>query len=214
MRILSTGTSKEVKFNFFFDGVSRPLLLVLMSEDLSLRSLFLLYNSTFSSFFHLPTNPFAVRASSPFIYFWALNSRSVIEVGGVFPNEKTRLVLFNSAWKVVIITRSFALSISNTALLKRFTYSLKVSLSCCFTVSRYKGCLLWRCLPMKCQTKELLNCSKLAINNASSLLNHTLATPLRVVGKDLQITSSGVCWRFNIALNAPMWSRVSIIIGL
>ena len=37
--------------------------------------------------------------------------------------------------------------------------------------------------------------------------NHTLATPLRVVGNDLQITLSGVCWRFNVILNAPMWSR-------
>ena len=45
---------------------------------------------------------------------------------------------------------------------------------------------------MKWQTKESLNWSKFAIKDDSSLLNQTQAAPLRVVGKDLHITSSGV----------------------
>ena len=116
--------------------------------------------------------------------------RFVIVAGGVFPKEKTRSL--------------FASSISNTALLKHFTYSLRVSLSCCFIVSRYEVGLLWRWPLMKCRTKELLRCLKFAIDAAGSLLNHTLAAPLKVAGNDLQITSSQVYWRFNTVLNAPM----------
>ena len=115
--------------------------------------------------------------------------RFVIVVGGVFPKEKTRSL--------------FASSISNTALLKHFTYSLRVSPSCCFTI-RYEVGLLWRWPPMKWQTKESLSCLKFAIDAVDNLLNHTLAAPLRVAGNDMQITSFGVCWRFNIVLNAPM----------
>lgn len=91
--IFSTGISKGVKFNFFFDA-SRLLLLTLLSEELSLQSLFLLFKSVLSSFFHLPIHPFTVKASSRFIYFWALNNRSLIEVGGVFPKEKMKSGLF------------------------------------------------------------------------------------------------------------------------
>ena len=95
MRILSTGSSKGVKFNFFFNDVSKPLLLVLVSLSLSLRSFYLPLDLVFSSFFRLPLNPFTINASSPFMYFCALNNRFVIEVGGVFPREKTRSRLFN-----------------------------------------------------------------------------------------------------------------------
>lgn len=211
IRILSIGISKGV--NFFLDDASRLLLLALVSEELSLWSLFLLCKSIFSYFFRLVTNPFAINVSSPFIYFWALNSRSVIEVGGVFPQEKMKSGLFNLAWKFIIITWSSASSISNTALFKHFTYSFRVSLSFCFKISRYEVGLLCHWPPIKCQTKESLNCSKFAIDDADSLLNDTLVAPLRVAGKDLQITSSKVCWRFNIVLNALMWSRGSLVLS-
>ena len=181
MRNLSTSISKEVKFKFFFDGTSRLLLPALGSEGLALWSLFLLYDSTLFSFFRLPINPFAVSESSPFIYFCALNIKFVIKVGGVFTREKTRSRLFNPTWKVIITTWSSVSSISNTALLKHFTYSLKVSPSCCFTASRYEVGLLWHWPPMKCQTKEFLNYSKFAIDTVGNLLNHTHAAPLRVV---------------------------------
>ena len=180
---------------------------ILLTRGSILLLLLFVLELSISSILHLPSTPFAVNASSPFMYFWALNKRSVIVVGRVFPREKTRSGLFNPAWKVVINTWS----ISNTALLKRFTYSLKVSPSCCFTVSRYKVGLLWRWPPMKWHTKESLSCLKFTIDAVGNLLNHTLVAHLRVVGNDLQITSSRVYWRFNIVFNAPMWSRASLV---
>ena len=136
MRILSMGISKGVKFNFFFDNASRPLLLILASVRLSLHSFYLLWDSTPSSSFRLLVSPFAVSMSSIFMYFCALNNKFVIEVRGVFPREKTRSGLISPTWKVVIITCSSPSSISRTALLNHFTYSLKVSPSCYFTVNR------------------------------------------------------------------------------
>jgi len=47
--------------------------------------------------------------------------------------------------------------------------------------------------PNEMATKESLNYSKFMIDVAGSLLNHTLAAPLRVARNNLQITSSGVC---------------------
>ena len=44
------------------------------------------------------------------------------------------------------------------------------------------------------------------MEDAGNLLNHTLAAPLKVAGKDLQMTSSRVCWRFKIVLKASIWS--------
>ena len=189
----------------------RIFVVILWLGEWSFFSFFLCWSSSISSIPRFPSTPFAVNASSLFMYFWALNRRSVIVVGGVFPREKMRLGLFSLAWKVIIITWSFASSISNTALLKHFIYSLWVSLSCCFIVSRYEVDLLWRRPPMKWRTKELLSCSKFAIDAASNLLNHTLVAPLRVARNDLQITSFGVYWRFNIVLNAPMWFRESLV---
>ena len=65
--------------------------------------------------------------------------------------------------------------------------------------------------PMKWQTNESLSCSKFATEDASNLLNHTLAALLRVAGKDLQITLFEVCWRFKIVLKALMWLRGSFV---
>jgi len=64
---------------------------------------------------------------------------------------------------------------------------------------------------MKCQTKRSLNYSKLVIDDMGNLLNHTLVAPLKVAVKDLHITLSGVCWRFNIVSNAPIWFRGSLV---
>ena len=158
----------------------------------SFFSFFLCWSLSISSIFRLPSIPFTVNASSPFMYFCTLNRRFVTVVGRVFFREKKRSRLFNLAWKVVIITWLFASSISNTALLKHFTYSLRVSPSCCFTV-RYEMGLLWRWPPMKWQTKESLSCLKFTIDVVGSLLNHSLAAPLMVARNDMQITSFGVC---------------------
>ena len=65
--------------------------------------------------------------------------------------------------------------------------------------------------PIKCQTNKSLNYLKFAIDDTGSLLNHTLMAPLSVVGKDLHITSSGVCCRFSIILKAPIWLTRSLL---
>ena len=59
-----------------------------------------------------------------------------MEVGGVFPNEKIRSRLLSPARKVIMMIWSSTLSISNTALLNRFTQSLKLSPSCCLIVNK------------------------------------------------------------------------------
>lgn len=102
IRILFASITKVVNFKFFFE-TSGLFLLDLESNEWSLRSFFLFYESLISSFFHLLAKPFVVKASSPFIYFWALNNRSFIEVGGVFPREKMKSGEFSPAWKVVIM---------------------------------------------------------------------------------------------------------------
>ena len=43
------------------------------------------------------------------------------------------------------------------------------------------------------------------------MLNQTLTAPLRVAGKDLQITSFGVCYRFKMVLKALIWSMGSFV---
>ena len=63
---------------------------------------------------------------------------------------------------------------------------------------------------MKCRTKESLNFLKLASEDDTNLLNQTQAAHLKVVGKDLHMTSSGVCCRFNNALKDSMWSSGSV----
>lgn len=80
MRILSIGISGGVKFNQFFT-VSGLVLLARLSKGLNLRPFFLFCKSIFSSFFRLLVGLLVAKASSPFTYFWALNSRSIIDCG-------------------------------------------------------------------------------------------------------------------------------------
>ena len=129
---------------------------ILLMREQSFFSFFLCWSSLISSILHLPSIPFAINASSLFMYFWALNIRSVIIVGGVFPREKTRSGLFNPTWKVVTITWLFATSISNTALLKCFTYFLRVSPYYCFIISRCKVSPLWHWPPNEMADKRVI----------------------------------------------------------
>ena len=46
---------------------------------------------------------------------------------------------------------------------------------------------------MKYAKKALLNCSKLSIDDVGNLVNHSLAAPLRVVGKERHRISLGGC---------------------
>ena len=53
---------------------------------------------------------------------------------------------------------------------------------------------------MKWHKKALLNCSKLSTNDVGNFMNHSLVTPLRVVGKEQHNISSGGCWRPSVVL--------------
>ena len=47
--------------------------------------------------------------------------------------------------------------------------------------------------PMKWHKKALLNYLKLSMDEVDNVVNHSLATPFRVVGKELHGISSGSC---------------------
>ena len=51
-------------------------------------------------------------------------------------------------------------------------------------VSKWFAGLFGRCPPMKCCKKALPNCSKLSMDDVGNFVNHSLAAPLRVVGKE------------------------------
>ena len=68
-------------------------------------------------------------------------------------------------------------------------------------VSRWSAVLFGRCPLTKWQTKEPLSCLKLSMDDVGSLLNHSQAASLRVVGKERHRISSGGYWRPNVILN-------------
>ena len=76
-------------------------------------------------------------------------------------------------------------------------------------VRRWSAVLFGRCPPTKWLTKELLSCSKVSMDDVGSLLNHSRAAPLSVVGKERHRISSGGCWRPNVILNVFRWSSGS-----
>ena len=89
-------------------------------------------------------------------------------------------------------------------------YDLRVSFSPCLMVSKWSAGLLGHCPPMKCHKKVLLNCSKLSTDDVGNFVNHSLAAPLRVVGKERHSISSGGCWRPSVVLKVLRWSWGSL----
>ena len=142
----------------------------------------------------------AAKASSAFIYFCAFKSISAIVLEGFFAKETTNSLDFNPALKVVSCTLSSASSTSKVSRVKRVTYDLRVSFFPCLMVSKWSVGLFGRCPPTKWWEKELPSCSKLSMDDVGSLVNHSLATPLRVVGKEWHSISSGGCWRPKVIL--------------
>ena len=94
--------------------------------------------------------------------------------------------------------------------MKRFTYDLRVSFSPCLMMSKWSTSLLRRYPPMKWHRKELLNCSKLSMDDVGNFVNHSLTAPLRVVGKERHSISFKGCWRPSIVLKVLKWSRGSL----
>ena len=63
------------------------------------------------------------------------------------------------------------------------------------------------CLLTKWWMKELPSCSKLSMDDIGSLVNHSLAAPLRVVGKEWHSISSRGYWSPRVILKVLRWSK-------
>ena len=127
------------------------------------------------------------------MYFYAFKSITAIIFGGFFVSKTMNSLDFNLALKVVNCTLSSTSSTSKISQVKRFTYNLRVSFFPCLMVSKWSTGLLGCCPPMKWHKKELTNYSKLSMDDVGNFVNHSLATPLRVVEKERHSISSGDC---------------------
>ena len=135
----------------------------------------------------------AAKTSSAFIYFCAFRSIFAIVLGGFFASETTNSLDFNLALKVVNCTLSSASSTFKVSQVKRFMNDLRVSFSLCLMVSKW-SVGRFRCCPLtKLHRKALPNCSKISIDDVGNFMNHSLAAPLRVVGKERHSISSRGC---------------------
>ena len=76
-------------------------------------------------------------------------------------------------------------------------------------VSKWSSCLLGCCLLTKWRTKALPSYSKLSIEDVGSLVNHSLAAPLRVVGNERHRISLRGYWRPRVVLKVLRWSSGS-----
>ena len=144
------------------------------------------------------------------MYFYAFKSISTIILGGFFVNETTNSLDFNPALKDVNCTLSSASSTSRVSQVKRFTYDLRVSFSLCLMVSNWFAGRFRHCLPTKWCKKALPNYSKLLMDDVGNFVNHSLAAPLRVVGKERHSISSGDYWRSSVVLKVLRWSKGSL----
>ena len=114
-------------------------------------------------------------------------------------------------WKAANSNLSSISSIVKTSLLKRVMKECKLSFSTYSIVSKLDEKRLCLCPPIKLLTNNLLNSSKEPTIFGGILLNHTRASPLRMVGKALHIISSRTPWRCIVVLKVAMcshWSRV------
>ena len=76
-------------------------------------------------------------------------------------------------------------------------------------VSKWSVGLFKRCPPTKWWRKELPSYSKLSMDEVGSLVNHSLAAPLRVVVKERHSISSRGCWSPKVILKVLRWSKIS-----
>ena len=143
------------------------------------------------------------------MYFYAFKSIFATVRWGLFTSETTNSLDFNLALNIFSCTLSSFLSTSKVFWVKRFTYDLRISFSPCLMVSKWFAGLFRRCPSMKWRTKELPNCLKLSMDDVGSLVNHSLAAPLRMVGKEWHNISSGGCWRPRVFLMVLRWSKGS-----
>ena len=94
-------------------------------------------------------------------------------------------------WKAAKNSLSSTSSTVSASLLKRLMKDHRLSFSPYSMVNRLDKEHLCLCPPMKLLTNNLLKSSKELTVFGGILLNHTHASPLRMVGKALHIISSG-----------------------
>ena len=104
-------------------------------------------------------------------------------------------------------TLSSASSIKRASLLKRVTYDLRLSSSCCLMFSRLSKDLSYLCPLINWVMKGPLNSLKVDTVLGVNLLNYTRASSLSVVGNALHIISSRTPYRCMRVLNNSRWSR-------
>ena len=94
-------------------------------------------------------------------------------------------------WKAAKSNLSSTSSTIKASLLNRVMKERRLSFSICSMVNRLDKEHLCLCPPMKLLTNNLLNYSKELTVFRGILLNHTYASPLKVVRKALHMISSG-----------------------
>ena len=114
-------------------------------------------------------------------------------------------------WKAASNNLSSISSTIKASLLKRVMKDHKLSFSPYSMVNRLDEECLCLCPPIKLLNNILLNSSKELTVFGGILLNHTRASPLRVVGKALHIISSRTPWRCIVVLKVAIWSKRSRI---
>ena len=148
-----------------------------------------------------------VKASSVFMYFYAFKSIFATVFGGFFASKTTNSLDFNPTLKVVSCILSLASFTSKVSRVKRFMYDLRVSFSPYLMVNKWSAGFLGHYPPTKWCRKELLNYSKLSMDDVGNFMNHSFAAPLRVVRKERHSISSGGCWRPSVVLKMLRWSK-------
>ena len=112
-----------------------------------------------------------------------------------------------SLWKAANNNLSSISYTIRASFLKQVIKDRKLSFSPCSMVNRLDKERLCLCPPIKLLTNSLLNSSKELTVFGGILLNHTCASPLRVVGKALHMISSGTPWRCIVVLKVVIWLK-------
>ena len=119
--------------------------------------------------------------------------------------EKRNFPDCNLFMNTVTRTLSSDSSIKRASLLKWVTHDLRLSSYHCLMFNRLIEDLLYLCPSIKWVTKCSLNSLKVAMVLGASLLNHTFAGSLSVVGNTMHIISSETPYRCIRVLNDFRW---------
>lgn len=137
----------------------------------------------------------ATRESSTFMYFWALESRAAVEVGGFLERENRKSNDRRPAMKAVRMTLSSFSATCRASVLKRVTKLRSDSPSVCRMLRSWVAGRHWRWASIKWLRKESLRCWKVETESVGNWLNHSRVDPFSVTVKARDMISSGNAWR-------------------